>query len=185
MIRKRLNLNHDSWTKHVRSQGDGKMTALELTELKTITAHLFLKDTFDHFCLIEGEIKTYNTFHIDGKTHREFYDTDDEFPAYSFWEQLRGHCFNVIRGKRTPLGFRFVFTLSPDNIRRLVETTLPSLQPEIIQGLYLNFHFDGTSLTCITGTSFKTFTLNKELEHIWDETVQKFFIKHQIPFEIR
>lgn len=159
------------------------MTALELTELKTITAHLFLQDTFDHFCLIEGEIKTYNTFRIDGKVHREFYDTDTDVQDYSRWEQLRGHCFNLIRGKRTPLGFRFVFSLSPENIRRLTEHTAPSLDPETIQGMYLNFHFDGSVLTCVTGTSFKTFIMNKELEHIWDETVQKFFRKHQIPFE--
>ena len=53
------------------------MTALELTDLKTITAHLFLRNTFDAFCLIEGEITTFNTFHIDGRIHPEFFDTGE------------------------------------------------------------------------------------------------------------
>lgn len=169
------------------------MIALALNDTKTITAHLFLKDTFDRFCLIEGEIITFNTFRIDGRIHRDFFDTaelsvENELinpEEYSFWSRLRSHCFNLIRGKRTPLGFRFVFSLSPENIGRLTSQTVPGIRAEDVQGLYLNFHFDGRALTCITGTSFKTFTPDKSLEHIWDEMVQKFFRQHQIPFEIK
>ena len=144
------------------------MIALSLPDTRTITAHLFLKETFDRFCLIEGEITTFNTFHIDGHIHRDFFD-----------------CLNLIRGKRTPLGFRFVFSLSPENIARVTGQSGSAVRPENVQGLYLNFHFDGTSLTCVTGTSFRTFTMAKSLEHIWDEMAQKFFRQHQIPFEIK
>lgn len=169
------------------------MIALELADTKTITAHLFLKDTFDRFCLIEGEIITFNTFHIDGRIHRSFFDTDDpeaengpETPEeYSSWSRLRSHCFNLIRGKRTPLGFRFVFSLSPENIARVAGQALPGIRPDEIRGMYLNFHFDGTGLTCVTGTSFKTFTPDKSLDHVWDEMVRKFFRQHGIPFEIK
>lgn len=168
------------------------MIALALADTKTITAHLFLKDTFDRFCFIEGEIITFNTFRIDGRIHREFFDTvepDGESGLsdpgeYSLWGRLRNHCFNLIRGKRTPLGFRFVFSLSPGNIAHVAER-VPGLRSEDVQGLYLNFHFDGTALTCVTGTSFRTFTPDRSLEHVWDEMVQKFFRQHQIPFEIK
>ena len=139
------------------------MIALSLPDTRTITAHLFLKETFDRFCLIEGEITTFNTFHIDGHIHRDFFDTDEtaedtgsEPPAYSRWSSLREHCLNLIRGKRTPLGFRFVFSLSPENIARVTGQSGSAVRPENVQGLYLNFHFDGTSLTCVTGTSFRT-----------------------------
>ena len=83
------------------------MIALALADAKTITA------TFDRFCLIEGEIITFNTFHIDGHVHRDFFDTtgpgDDENGTtapgeYSFWGSLRNHCFNLIRGKAHPSG---------------------------------------------------------------------------------
>lgn len=168
------------------------MIALSLPDTRTITAHLFLKETFDRFCLIEGEITTFNTFHIDGHIHRDFFDTDEtaedtgsEPPAYSRWSSLREHCLNLIRGKRTPLGFRFVFSLSPENIARVTGQSGSAVRPENVQGLYLNFHFDGTSLTCVTGTSFRIFTMDKSLEHIWDEMAQKFFRQHQIPFEIK
>lgn len=169
------------------------MIALTMADTKNATAHLFLKDTFDRFCLIEGEITTFNTFHIDGHIHRDYFDTPDSqdsgrpdaSPEYSCWGALRSHCFNLIRGKRTPLGFRFVFSLSPENIARVAEQSGTGIRPENVQGLYLNFHFDGTSLTCVTGTSFRTFTMDKFLEHLWDEMAQKFFRQHQIPFEIK
>lgn len=160
------------------------MIALALADNKTITSHLFLKDTFDRFCLIEGELTTFNTFHIDGQIHPDFFDTDVP-GAYSLWGSLRTHCFNLIRGKRTPLGFRFVFSLSPENIARMTEQSGTGIRPDDVQGLYLNFHFDGTSLICVTGTSFRTFTLDKSLEHLWDEMAQRFFRQHQIPFEIK
>ena len=40
------------------------MIALTLTEIKDFTSHLLLKDTFDSFYFIEGEIVTFNTFLI-------------------------------------------------------------------------------------------------------------------------
>ena len=92
--------------------------------------------------------------------------------------------FPLIKGKRTPLSFRLILSLSPDNIVRLMEQTVPEMSPEDVQGLYLNLKFDGMHLTCITGTSFRTFTMDKSLEHAWDEMVKKYFLKKEIEFEI-
>ena len=150
------------------------MIALTLTEIKDFTSHLLLKDTFDSFYFIEGEIVTFNTFRIDGFIQKDFFDTDTDLPEYSYWKNIREYCFSLIRGKRTPLSFRFVFSLSPRNI---------ALDPDEIQGLYLNIRFDGKSLACVTGSSFKTFSMDKTLEHAWDEMVEKFFRQKQIAFE--
>lgn len=159
------------------------MISLTLTDIKDVTSHLLLKDSFDSFCFIEGEIVTFNTFHIDGFIQKEFFDTDTELPEYSYWKNVREYCFQIIRGKRTPLSFRFVFSLSPKNIERLIRQSVPTVRPEDVQGLYLNLRFDGTHLTCVTGTSFRTFLLDKSLEHIWDEMVQKLFHQKGIVFE--
>ena len=159
------------------------MIALTLTGIKDFTSHLLLKDTFDSFCFIEGEIVTFNTFTIDGFIQKDFFDTGAELPEYSYWKNIREHCFALIRGKRTPLSFRFVFSLSHKNIARLIEQNGLSADPDQVQGLYLNIHFDGTRLSCITGTSFKTFTMDKTLEHAWDEMVEKFMRQKHIEFE--
>lgn len=159
------------------------MISLSLTDIKDFTSHLLLNDTFDNFSFIEGEIVTFNTFHIDGYIQKEFFDSDTELPEYSCWKNVRDYCFHIIRGKRTPLSFRFVLSLSRENIKRLIAQNASSLLPEEVQGLYLNLRFDGARLTCVTGTSFRSFTLDKSLEHVWDEMVEKFLHQKGIPFE--
>ena len=42
------------------------MISLTLTNVKSFMSHLLLKETFDNFSFIEGEIITFNTFRIDG-----------------------------------------------------------------------------------------------------------------------
>lgn len=159
------------------------MIAFSLPNIKDFTAHLLLKDTFDPFSFIEGEIVTFNTFQIDGFIRKEFFDTDAELPEYSPWKNLREYCFSLIKGKRTPLSFHFIFSLSRKNIGRLIEQNGLSMRPEEVQGLYLNIHYDGARLSCVTGTSFKSFNMDKTLEHAWDEMVEKFLRQKEIEFE--
>lgn len=159
------------------------MIAFSLTNTKEFMSHLLLADTFDHFSFIEGEIVTFNTFKIDGFIQKEFFDTGTNLPEYSPWKNLRDFCFSLIKGKRTPLNFRFIFSLSRKNIGRLIAQNAPTLDPDSVQGLYLNIHFDGSRLSCVTGTSFKTFTMDKTLEHAWDEMVEKFLRQKHIEFE--
>lgn len=159
------------------------MISLFIPDIKDFTSQLFLKDSFDSFCFIEGDIVTFNTFHIDGFVQKGFFDTDTVLPEYSYWKNVREYCFNIIKGKRTPLSFRFIFSLSRKNIERLVSQNVPSIHPKDVNGLYLNVHFDGSRITCVTGTSFKTFTFDKTLEHLWDEMITNFLHQKGIPFE--
>lgn len=159
------------------------MIAFSLTNIKEFMSHLLLHDTFDSFAFIEGEIVTFNTFQIDGFIRKEFFDTDAELPEYSPWKNVREYCFSLIKGKRTPLSFRFIFSLSRKNIGRLIEQNGLSVRPGEVQGLYLNIHYDGARLSCVTGTSFKSFNMDKTLEHAWDEMVEKFLKQKEIEFE--
>ena len=157
------------------------MIALQLKNTKNFMTHLLLSDTFDNFLFIEGEIVTFNTFTIDGYIQKGFYE--ESMDGYSSWKQLRELCFSIIKGKRTPLSFRFVFSLSPENIARLIEQKGLDFQAADVQGLYLNIRFDGARLQCITGTSLKTFSMDKSLEREWDAMVPRFFDKKGLAFE--
>lgn len=161
------------------------MISLKLTETKKFMSKLLLSDTFDRFLFIEGDIVTFAAFHIDGYVQKQFFDGEDEaaLTEYTFWAKFRDYCFSVIKGKRTPLSFKLIFSLSPEQIAQLLTARALDFRPEDIQGLYLNIRFDENGLQCITGTSLKTFTLDKSLEKAWDETVQKFFDKKGIGFE--
>lgn len=155
------------------------MIILNLDVKKTMSA-LLLSETFDGFRFTEGEITTFNTFHIDGYLQKTFYD-QDHLPEYlssrdySLWKDLKDFCFQIIKGKQTPLSFHFVFSLDTPDLSRLLEPSSFSGSSEDIQGLYLNFKYDRTTLTCTTGTSLKVFTLDKSLDHLWDNHVQSFF----------
>lgn len=160
------------------------MISLNLTNVKGFMSHLLLKETFDNFSFIEGEIITFNTFHIDGYLQKDFFDPEEGLPEYSLWKNVREFCFSLIKGKKTPLGFHFVFSLAPKNIARLIEQKDLGLNPSDVQGLYLNLRYDGINLSCVTGTSFKSFTMDKTLEREWDEMVKRFFLKKEIDFEL-
>lgn len=160
------------------------MIALSLTEVKECMSKLLLSDTFDPFYFIEGEIVTFSTFKIDGYLKKEFFDID-EVPSrnYILWKDVRDYCFSIIKGKRTPLSFYFVLSLSESNIEKLLKQNELSFLPQDVRGLYINLKYDGSNLQCITGTSMNLFTLDKSLEQAWDIMVQKFFTQKEISFE--
>lgn len=161
------------------------MIAFELPEVKEFMSKLLLSETFDPFLFIEGEIVTYNTFTIDGYLKKEFFDADT-LPKrnYSLWKDVREYCFSLIKGKQTPLGFKFIFGLSETNIEKLLNRQNLNFTPQDVQGLYLNIRYDGQKLTCVTGTSMNLFTLDKSLEQTWDTMVKKFFTQKEIAFEV-
>ncbi|MBQ5869695.1 MAG: hypothetical protein IIW57_01860, partial [Lachnospiraceae bacterium] len=83
-------------------------------------------------------------------------------------------------GKRLPESFRIVFMLSPDGKEKFVENQVPGVSPDSVGGLYLNVLYENNEMTIVTGTSMNIFTLDKTLEHEWDESVKEFLKKHDI-----
>lgn len=150
---------------------------------KNCMQHLLLKTTFDSFSLIEGEITTYNTFHIDGYLHKKFFEEAPQ-KEYSSWGDLREFCFQIIRGKRTPLNFRFILSLPREDFEDFLnQQEISAFRSSDLQGLYLNFKYDGTSLKCVTGISLSLFTMDKTLEKVWDNYAKEFFLKQEIDFD--
>ncbi|MEG0721347.1 MAG: DUF5721 family protein [Lachnospiraceae bacterium] len=157
-------------------------------ETKNCMNKLLLSDTFDHFSFIEGEITTFSKFTIDGYLQKDFYDeaslaslSDNQ--QYATWKEMREFCFSIIKGKRTPLNFKFIYALSKELTAKLLQDENLTYSLEDIQGLYLNFKYDGTLLQCTTGISMKLFTLDKSLERAWDKTTQQLFTEYGITFD--
>ena len=133
---------------------------------KVCMSHLLLKPTFDTFSLIEGEVTTFNRFQVDGRIHKDFFDEAFE-KEYSTWGEVRDFFFQV-----------------KDQFEAFLTEHDLTYRPEEIQGLYLNFRYDGLALQCITGTSMNTFTMDKSVEKAWDEYVQKFFASQELDFDM-
>ncbi len=164
------------------------MISLRILDIKGFMAQLLLRDTFDRFYLTEASITTFGMFLIDGRLQKDYYTSEElENEAYaqpySYWKQMRPFCLELIKGKKTPLRFKIVFQLSAANTQKLLSQLGASLSPSDINGLFLNLHFENQTLTCVTGTSLKLFTMDKSLEHAWDDMVRKFFRAKKIPAE--
>ena len=161
------------------------MIALALPQVKECMAKLLLSETFDPFYFIEGEIVTFNTFTMDGYLKKDFFE-QEEAPEreYALWKDMCEFCFSLIKGKRTPLSFKFVLGLSDSNIEKLLLQQGLDFKPQDVQGLYINLKYDGQKLQCITGTAMNLFTMDKSLEQAWDMMVQKFFTQKEIKYEV-
>lgn len=165
------------------------MIALQIQDIKNFMSKLLLAQTFDHFLVIEGSITTYNTFHIDGRLRKDFF-TEEELEErtmtdrdFSLWKEIRPFCFDLIKGKKTPLGFKFVFQLSRENTKKLLSGSgITSILPENVSGLLLNIRYDENGLSCITAANLNLFTMDKSLEHAWDEMIKRFLKQQEISF---
>ena len=151
-------------------------------QAKQCMQKLLLTETFDSFSFLEGDVASFCTFHIDGKLHKDFFE---EAPAeeYTDWGQVKERFLAVIKGKKTPLSFRFILSLSPSDLPAFLHENDLAFRFEEIQGLYLNIRFDEGRLSLITGTSLHTFTMDKSVEHTWDLYVERFLTKAGLTFE--
>ena len=166
------------------------MIALEFVDIKDFMHRLLCTDLFDHFLLPEATITTYVAHTIDGHLHPDFFSPEDAGydallqTAISPFSLLRPVCYQLIKGNRTPLGFKFVFQLSAQNQQRTIEKSGCSFQTEDITGMFLNIKYQDRKLTCTTGISYRTFSMDKSLEQEWDRLITVFFKNHKIPYEL-
>lgn len=166
------------------------MISLQIVDIKNFMNQLLISDTFDHFLLSEAVIKTNVSYTIDGHLNKEFYTADElemeqlaSLPAAPF-SQLRPVCFHLIKGKKTPLSFHFTFQLSPANQENTVKSVGSSLSPSDVSAMFLHVRYQNNVLTCSTGISYRTFSLDRTLEQEYDSLMQRFFHKHAIAFEL-
>lgn len=161
------------------------MTALEIKNVKQFMNSLLLTDTFNIFLLEEAEVVTYNTFNIDGRINRNFFDSSDDAPAYEFsaWSEICPHVLNLIKGKHTPTAFRFTLLLKPEYVAGVLKDKDTTVTPEVIKALVINIRYENDRLLLVTGTSLNTFLMDKSLDPIWDQAMMKYLTKHGIEYE--
>ncbi|MBQ8596427.1 MAG: hypothetical protein IJ409_07310 [Lachnospiraceae bacterium] len=164
------------------------MNAYQIKELKIFMAKLLATDTFDDFLLEEATITTYNTFVIDGRLVKEFFtgDVNDTIlpeQEFSDWKDMKGLCFDLIKGKRTPVNFKIILHLKPALIKEILQKGDSSLSLSDVKAFVLNLKYDGSKLTCITGTAFHNFVLDKTPDRLWDEYISRFLTEKGISFD--
>ncbi len=165
------------------------MLALHITSMKVFMNQLLASDVFDIFLLEEAVITTANTIMIDGHLNREFYSTEELASGqvtdyeYTPWSTLKGLCFQLIKGKRTPLSFKFIFHLKPEIAEKLLAREGCPADSSQIKALVLTIRYDGTKARLTTGCAYHTFVMSKAPEQVWDKTLSRYLADKGIPCE--
>ena len=165
------------------------MLALKITSMKSFMNHLLVADTFENFLLAEATVSTANTYQIDGHINKEFYTPEElSDPAgcpldFALWKDQKPFIFNLIKGKKTPLFFKIVLHLHPQNVGKLLAAGGSSVPAEQVKALVLTIKYDGTNTVLTTGTAYHTFIMSKEPDEIWDKALMQFLSKKGIAYE--
>ena len=165
------------------------MRAFKITETGNFMTKLLSGGSFDSFLLEEASLSMQVTWLLDGKINRGFYSSEDwedqtlhPYPLIA-WPEIRGHLRELIRGKKAPSSLSIVLQLRPDYCEKLLDSHgFPQLKA-FVGAMVLNIRYDGNEVTLVTGIALKSFTLDKNADRIWDETMEKFLVSREIGFE--
>lgn len=165
------------------------MIALQIKNIKTFMSILLSSDVFDCFLLSEASITTNNTFFIDGHQNKDFFTGEEWEDAsvrpydYSMWKDMKSLCFHLIKGRRTPVGFKFVLHMIPSYVESILSDDSVTVPVHEVKALVLNARYDSTGLTLTTGTSLKTFLPDKSADIFWDKYIKLFLERAGIDYE--
>jgi len=159
------------------------MLSLRLKSLKDATRQLFLDTSFDCFSLMEASFVCAASFTIDGRCNQDFFDPadvpEDEFVS---WSSVRPVCFQMIKGKRVPLSFRLVFTLSASKAADLFQSPALADNADINRYIFI-LNYKNQQLSVTTGTSFHRFSLDKASAKIWDQQIACWLDSHSLAYD--
>lgn len=165
------------------------MLAIRIKDVKVFMAKLLSTDIFDSFLLEEAQIHTFNTFTIEGRQNREFYTKEEledpeTFPyEYSQWKEIKGVCFQLIKGKKVPTFMKIILHKKPEDAYTILEEGGTLEFAGSLKAFVVSIKFDSNGLLLTTGTSFSTFIMDKTPDMLWDKAFSKFLTEKGIEFE--
>jgi hypothetical protein len=167
------------------------MIALEIKNTRNFMNSLLISSQFEDFLVEEVTITTFNTFNIDGHIVKEFYTPDEQealakdgrAAEFSTWGDIRPICFDLIKGKKTPVSFKVVLLASDKLVEKIAATPECEVAANLIRSLVLNIRYDNGRVTCVTGTSFTTFVMDKSAEKLYDGYIKQMLFDFGLDFE--
>lgn len=174
------------------------MISLKILDVKQFMNLLLLDKVFDQFLLSEASISMASTYVIDGHIVKGFYseselnDLKEEAQAegrifsekMERFSKVKPICLSIIKGKKTPNSFKFVFCLSDENTEKFLNSFDSSFNKNDIGNLSLNIKYDSTGLFATTAVSLNIFSMDKSINSAWDEMIKKFFTSNNINYDV-
>lgn len=161
------------------------MIALQILSMKDFMRKLLCSDCFHPFLLEEAVVGTAHTFSIDGRVNRDFFSPEEAggLPPFAPWSEIKPLCFQLIKGRRAPLFFRFTLQLKPETALKLLTRENCEIPPHQVKALALNIRCDGERTLLTTATALHTFVPSKSPDAIWDKAAADFLDREAIAYE--
>lgn len=161
------------------------MILLKIFDIKDTMAHLLLKESFDGCFLEEAQVTTVAKMNLSGRRNPKWYDEDSEkYPDLLYWREARPFVFDYIKGKRTPSFFVISLKIPYEEAEKIIDdrALLEDVKSQKTE-LLLHFRYEKDSLSVVTGTSQKEFTMDKHADIAWDVAVPELFKRMRITYE--
>ena len=149
------------------------MVTLPITNNNLFMSCLLKQDLFDFFEVREVTLHTSHKLHLDGRRNLAFYDEHEleGLSDYLSWSELRPSVFELIKGKKSPTYFKIVLSTCPRSTQEI--STEAST-------FFLNITYKDQAISCITGTAYSSFSLDKTPEQTWDDQMTRFLISNKL-----
>lgn len=148
------------------------MESYTITHRKEFMNKLLKSDLFDSFLVREVVMHTAFKSILDGHRNIDFYNTDerDDLSDYLNWGEIRPYVYQIITGTKSPSYFKIILST---NAQKTIAIS------DQVDTFFINITFKEASIQVGTGVAYKTFTLDKSPEKIWDEKIKHFLFKYE------
>ena len=151
---------------------------IEPDDIKDFMNKLLTGEVFDSFRVRGVEVTTFTHFNISGQKvsagSPEASSEDGDKPAkavYCSWGEIRPFVFNIIKGGVKPAYIKIVFSMEPEAAAKLHENGA---------AMYLNLTYSGGEVYFTSATAQKGFSLDKSLDHVWEDYLAEFFRANEV-----
>ena len=162
------------------------MIALQIQDKKKMLQVLLESTSFDTFLMQEVSVIRDSSLFLEGRIHPEYQaqqgPVQTEGADFVPWHRVRMLLASYI-GKDFPLSFKFVLQAPAAYTQNLLKNAAFTGDPSTVKGLILTFRYEQEHLTCLTGISLTTFSMDKSIETLWDQGIKKALANMQIRFE--
>ena len=148
------------------------MKSFTIENIKEFMHLIFKTNIFDNYQVHIASALTFTYFEISGNLNHSFFDEgEDPERNYCTWEEIRPYVFNVIKGTKLPKKMKIILD-APQNLKESISQNISSL--------FINISYENNILTVTTGSSLKSFTLDKSHEILWDEYIENLIKENNI-----
>jgi len=154
---------------------------IEAVDVRLFMGALLMSDKFD-FLEVRGiDLTTFTHFNISGQkivqAESEADSDDDDKPeekvktTYCKWEEIRPFVHNFIKGGAKPSYMKLIFSLESGEAHKLHDNAA---------AMYLNITYNGEEVFFTSATAQRGFSLDKSLDHVWEDYLVEFFRANEI-----